>query len=174
LYICPTQKGRVAERLGKGLQNLVQRFESARDLAIERLPKRRPFFIPFCLVGKIVIFMLEDECVCLECFLAKFRRTNNAITYPSNNCVFKAFCWFTIVNNSNGNGDKLYPNRWLCCKLNFHYLRVKVVLNLIAFSINRALNDCQNFIPYNVKVILKPDSLGFLRLHANITPYFKN
>ncbi len=30
----PRRKGRVAERLGRGLQNLVQRFESARDLQI--------------------------------------------------------------------------------------------------------------------------------------------
>jgi hypothetical protein len=28
----PLKKGRVAERLGRGLQNLVQRFKSARDL----------------------------------------------------------------------------------------------------------------------------------------------
>ena len=28
----PQLKGRVAERLGRGLQNLVQRFKSARDL----------------------------------------------------------------------------------------------------------------------------------------------
>ena len=28
----PLLKGRVAERLGRGLQNLVQRFKSARDL----------------------------------------------------------------------------------------------------------------------------------------------
>ncbi len=28
----PPLKGRVAERLGRGLQNLVQRFKSARDL----------------------------------------------------------------------------------------------------------------------------------------------
>lgn len=33
-----TQKGRVAERLGRGLQNLIQRFESARDLFFT-LPK---------------------------------------------------------------------------------------------------------------------------------------
>ncbi len=33
IYICiPIQIGRVAEWLGRGLQNLVQRFESARDL----------------------------------------------------------------------------------------------------------------------------------------------
>jgi hypothetical protein len=32
-YICtPQDEGPVAEGLGKGLQNLVQRFESARDL----------------------------------------------------------------------------------------------------------------------------------------------
>ena len=32
LYICILIFGLVAERLGRGLQNLVQRFESARDL----------------------------------------------------------------------------------------------------------------------------------------------
>ncbi len=31
-YLCSPKNGRVAEWLGKGLQNLVQRFESARDL----------------------------------------------------------------------------------------------------------------------------------------------
>lgn len=32
-YLCnPIENGRVAEWLGRGLQNLVQRFESARDL----------------------------------------------------------------------------------------------------------------------------------------------
>ena len=31
-----TKKGPVAERLGRGLQNLVQRFESARDLRVNR------------------------------------------------------------------------------------------------------------------------------------------
>ena len=30
--MCPQNEGLVAERLGRGLQNLVQRFESARDL----------------------------------------------------------------------------------------------------------------------------------------------
>jgi hypothetical protein len=31
-YVCTRSIGRVAERLGRGLQNLVQQFESARDL----------------------------------------------------------------------------------------------------------------------------------------------
>jgi hypothetical protein len=37
-------QGRVAERLGRGLQNLVQRFESARDLHIS-ISFRDAFFI---------------------------------------------------------------------------------------------------------------------------------
>ena len=38
------QKGRVAERLGRGLQNLVQRFESARDLKQKMPPRNRGHF----------------------------------------------------------------------------------------------------------------------------------
>ena len=34
--------GRVAERLGRGLQNLVQQFESARDLGRGISPKVKP------------------------------------------------------------------------------------------------------------------------------------
>jgi hypothetical protein len=37
--------GRVAERLGRGLQNLLQRFESARDLNLKKIPLKRDFFI---------------------------------------------------------------------------------------------------------------------------------
>lgn len=32
IYVCTAKTGRVAEWLGRGLQNLVQQFESARDL----------------------------------------------------------------------------------------------------------------------------------------------
>ena len=35
MYICAPQKGRVAEWLGRGLQNLVRRFESVRDLKLK-------------------------------------------------------------------------------------------------------------------------------------------
>ena len=38
----PLKKGRVAERLGRGLQNLVQRFKSARDLGRGLTPKVKP------------------------------------------------------------------------------------------------------------------------------------
>lgn len=41
------KQGRVAEWLGRGLQNLVQRFESARDLQYQKHPKQwDAFFIP--------------------------------------------------------------------------------------------------------------------------------
>ncbi len=43
-------EGLVAERLGRGLQNLVQRFESARDLNKKgRLKFNRPFYFRFAL-----------------------------------------------------------------------------------------------------------------------------
>ncbi len=45
-YICASKNfklphGRVAERLGRGLQNLVQRFKSARDLKQSTLSRLR-------------------------------------------------------------------------------------------------------------------------------------
>jgi hypothetical protein len=46
-YICGLEKrdGPVAERLGRGLQNLVQRFESARDLKENPCEFSQGFFV---------------------------------------------------------------------------------------------------------------------------------
>ncbi len=41
----PKKKGPVAERLGRGLQNLVQRFESARDLQKSLTKMSETFFV---------------------------------------------------------------------------------------------------------------------------------
>ena len=38
VIVIEIEKGRVAEWLGRGLQNLVQRFESARDLKVNHKP----------------------------------------------------------------------------------------------------------------------------------------
>ncbi|MEN9331522.1 MAG: hypothetical protein RLZZ94_612 [Bacteroidota bacterium] len=46
----PQLKGRVAERLGRGLQNLVQRFKSARDLRNPWLNSTGDFY--FTIRGK--------------------------------------------------------------------------------------------------------------------------
>lgn len=60
----PQLKGRVAERLGRGLQNLVQRFKSARDLKKSLQETAGIFILNYylrpngilgCLTGKILI-----------------------------------------------------------------------------------------------------------------------
>jgi hypothetical protein len=71
VYIC-TPQGPVAERLGRALQKLVQRFESARDLLTK--PPSGGFFMPlfFEVVGTFewIIRRIEfwnsrsDQCFC--------------------------------------------------------------------------------------------------------------
>ena len=50
LYLCVPIIGRVAEWLGRGLQNLVQRFESARDLS-KSTYESEYFFFALCAPG---------------------------------------------------------------------------------------------------------------------------
>ena len=57
-YICiPILIGRVAEWLGRGLQNLLQRFESALDLH-KKHPDKGAFFILTHLYFKVTLFLV--------------------------------------------------------------------------------------------------------------------